>query len=392
MATNNDNNIEILESDVDVQAEEIVPEDAAESVAAAEVPVVKTKKELKKERKEIKKHKKEVKKEAKKHSAKATKFQKFLNAFISIVVIISMLVCCFMAVKTAMNVNNASAPATDNSQETGKDTGPATGNESTGNEATGNESTGNAPSDNTSSDNTSDDNSASNENTDNSAEGNNNASSNEATTPLGSKADVVEYYKTAHAKVLAEAKSVTKTYDNTVNYEEYLEVGGNSSLASVAKTLMNTFMKEVTDPTVFTGADIKTNFPPTNDSSAGLTADMIGDYSVKEEGDNYIIKLSINSTKDKPDLGDYSAHLVSIVKSESVSEAAAGFVEFTGLENRYFAPTVTATINKTSGQMVALETDTPSNMCFSSATVMKIITVKNVGIGLQYIQKWTIEW
>ena len=42
--------------------------------------------------------------------------------------------------------------------------------------------------------------------------------------------------------------------------------------------------------------------------------------------------------------------------------------------------------------MTALETDTPSYMCFTSATVMKIITVNNVGIGLEYIQKWTIEW
>lgn len=383
MATNNENNTEILETGADVQT---AVEETVDMTPAAEIPVAKTKKELKKERKEIKKHKKEVKKEAMKHSAKATKFQAFLTSFISIVVIISMLVCCFMAVKTVMNVNNVSAPAGDDSQAVADDNSASSGNAGADNSSANNSSSDKSDAaDNSSADSDAD------ANADNSAENKGDAEG-EATTPLGSKAEVVEYYKKAHAKVLAEAKSVTKTYDNTINYQEYLEVGGNSSLASVAKTLMNTFMKEVTDPQVFTGADVTTNFPPTNNSSAGLTADMIGEYSVKEEGDNYIIKLSINSTEEKPDLGDYSAHLVSIVKSESVSEAAAGFVEFTGLENRYFAPTVTATIDKTSGQMVALETDTPSHMCFSSATVMKIITVKNVGIGFQYVQKWTIEW
>ena len=155
---------------------------------------------------------------------------------------------------------------------------------------------------------------------------------------------------------------------------------------------MNTFMKEVTDPLVYSGADIATNFPPTKNSCAGLTADMIKEVDVKEEGDNYIITLVINSSMEQPDLGDYSGNLVNIVESKTVEEAAAGFVSFTGLENRYFAPTVKATINKTTGQMTALEADTPSYMCFESATVMKIITVKNVGIGLEYIQKWTVEW
>lgn len=371
MATNNDNNTQIIEPEVEVQETEVIPE--------AEVPAVKTKKELKKERKEIKKHKKEVKKEAKKHSAKATKFQKFLTSFVSIVVIISMLVCCFMAVKTVSNLSDSATASS--SQDSSKDSSDSSSAPSNNASASSNASA--------STDSSADSSDSADSSADSNAEGGNSA---EATTPLGSKADVVEYYKTAHAKVLAEAKSVTRTYDNTTNYQEYLEVGGNSTLAGVAKQLMGMFMKENTEAQNHTGADIATSFPPENNSCAGLTADMIGDYSVTEDGDNYIIKLSINSSEENPDLGENSAHLVRIVQSSQVEEAAAGFVEFTGLENRYFAPTVTATINKTTGQMTDLEAVTPSHMCFASATVMKIITVNDVGIGLEYHQKWTVEW
>lgn len=374
MSTNNDNNLEILDSEVETQVEDTVVE-IAETPAIAAAPAVKTKKELKAERKAIKKHKKEVKMEALKHSAKAEKFMDIMTKVVSIIVIIAMLVCSFTAVKTVMNLNNATGTAT---------TQPS------GGEAATPDNSGAATTPSTPAQTPSDDTAATPDDSADAPAADNNGG--DATTPLGSKADVVEYFKTAHAKVLTEAKSVTRTYDNTVNYQDYLEVGGNSSLASVAKTLMNTFMKEVTDPLVYSGADIATNFPPTKNSCAGLTADMIKEVDVKEEGDNYIITLVINSSMEQPDLGDYSGNLVNIVESKTVEDAAAGFVAFTGLENRYFAPTVKATINKTTGQMTALEADTPSYMCFESATVMKIITVKNVGIGLEYIQKWTVEW
>ena len=82
------------------------------------VPVAKTKKELKKERKEIKKHKKQVAKEAKLHSAKTTKFFRALVAFVSLVVIASMIFCSVTAVKIAMNMSD-SAVATQGEQTNG---------------------------------------------------------------------------------------------------------------------------------------------------------------------------------------------------------------------------------------------------------------------------------
>lgn len=343
-------------------------------VLVQDIPVVKTKKELKKERKEIKKHKKQVKKEARMHSAKMTKFNRFLTTAISLLVIVAMLVCTFSAIKITKNISSGATAAADGAVDAGN-AGDA-GNAST-------------PSNNTPSSDSStpSDNTANAPSNDSGAQNGSNVAGD-----LSTKEGVVEYYKTAHAKVLAEAKSVTRTLDNNTNYEDYLEVGGNSTLAGVAKTLMGTFLKANTEPLVCTGADIATNFPPSNNSCAGLTADMIGDYSCKEEGDNYIITLTLNSTKEKPDLGDNAAHLVSVVQSKQVEEAAAGFVSFEGLRNEYVAPAVTATINKTTGQMTALHTITGSFMKFDKATVAFVVNVSNVGIGLQYEQEWTIEW
>lgn len=388
MSTNNDNT-QVLEpaEQEEIVASETVVEEVTEATEEAAAPVAKTRKEIKKERKAIKKHKKEVRKEAKRHSAKATKAQKFFLGVLSLIVVATMIFCCYGAIIATSNLSKIAADTQSNTQQNSAD---SSSNNQTSNNATNNNASNNTSNNNA--DNSADSNASAEDSTSTDASSDTSSDAN-ASGDLSTKEAAVEYYKTAHAKVLAEAKSVTRTLDNSTNYKEYLEVGGNSTLAGIAKTLMSTFLKANEEPVVHEGsAAIAENFPPTNNSCAGLTADMIGEYSVKEEGDNYIISLSLNSSEENPDLGDNAAHLVSIVQSAQVEEAAAGFVGFTGLRNEYIAPTVTATINKTTGQMTELHALTPSYMKFDKATVMSVINVNNVGIGLQYEQKWTIQW
>lgn len=366
-------------------AEEVVS--AAE--VAAEVPVVKTKKELKKERKEIKKHKKQVKKEAKMHSAKTTKLYNFLVTVVSLVVVAAMIVCMVGAVKVTMNLN--SAPAA--SQDGGNDNSGNAGSNDSGSNDSGSSSTPGSSDSGASNDAGSND-AGSNDAGSNDAGSNDSGASNDAgdASDVKSKAGAVKLFKDAHAKVRAEAKSVTRTLDNNTQYNNYLEVGGNSALAGVASTLMGMFLKANEEPVVHEGsAAIAENFPPAKGAD-GLTADMIKEFEVKEEGDNYIVTLTLNSSEENPDLGDNAQYMVNIIEAKTVEDAAAGFVGFTGLRNEYIAPTVTATISKSTGQMTDLHTICPSYMKFDKATVMSFINVNNVGIGLQYETKWTVQW
>ncbi len=355
-----------------------VEEVAEVSENVVEVPVVKTKKELKKERKAIKKHKKEVKKEAMLHSAKTTKAYRFMVTVVSLLVVFTMVFCSVTAIKITTGIGQtASSDGSGNAGSAGNAGGGSAGNAGSGSAGNaGSGATGNAGG-----------------SADGGAAGDG-AVTEDAGDPsdVTSKAGAVELYKRAHAKVLSEATSVTRTLDNNTNYKEYLEVGGNSALAGVAKTLMGMFLVANEDPVVHSGADIATNFPPTAANADGLTAAMIGNYSVTEEGDFYIVTLTLNSSEETPDLGDNAQHLISIVEAKTVEDAAAGFVGFTGLRNEYIAPSITAKINKTTEQMVELHTICPSYMKFDRATVMSIINVDNVGIGLQYETKWTIQY
>lgn len=361
--------------DTETQTQVLDPEtDAEVAVEAEAVPAVKTKKELKKERKEIKKHKKEVKKEAKRHSAKRTSAQNFFLVVLTILVIISMVFCSVSAIMITMGIGKTETAASDNSDNASSNTSSS----SSSNSSSSSSNTANTPA------------VTPNESTSGtSSEGAPAAPGDASSADLSTKEGVVEYYKAAHAKVLSSAKSATHAYNNTLNYNNVLEIGGNNTLAKVAQSLMNSFMKEETNLATYTGSDIAAKFP--GEHVQNLTADMLAEATCVEEGDNYIITLKVDSTEENPDKGEKTGAITAIINEKEVTDAAGSMVTLAGLENRYVGATVKATIQKSTGNMIAFESDVPSYMCFSEAKVA-IISVKDCRIGLEYLQKWTMEY
>ncbi len=386
MSTNNENTqvLEPVAEEEIVATETLVEEAATEEVLA---PVIKTKKEIKKERKAIKKHKKEIKKEAKMHSAKATKAQKFFLGLLSLIVIASMIFCSYGAIVATMNITKIAQSVEDT--DTPQDSTPNDNNNQQNNNTQQNNNQQNNNTDANTNPGTNSEDTSSPAGDTNTPDGNA-----PATGEINSKEAAVEYYKKAHAKVIAEAKSVTRTYDNPSNYNGVVEVGNNSTIAGIAKTLMDTFMKENTEAVVHEGSDaIKNNFPPANGSgSAGLTADMISEYKCEEKDGNYILTLTLNSTEENPDDGTMASHLVDTIEISQITDAAGDFVSLEGFQNLYIGSTVTATIEKETGKMIALDVSNPSYMCFGKATALGFISVENCKLGLLYEQKWTVQW
>ncbi len=383
-------NTEVVDDAVEEVVDDVMGVDNGDGDVES-VPAVKTKKELKQERKQLKKHKKEVKKEAKRHSATTTKAERFWIVVLRIFVIVMMVICVVLLVETYQNINElASSDTSDTSASSS--TGSTSSSSANSSGGTSSSSSSSSSADDTDS-SASDTASADSADTDAASSDDSSASSDgsSATTSLSTKEEIVEYYKTAHAKVLSSASSVTKYYDNTLNYNDYLNINGNSTLEGIAQTLMSSFMTEDTTEYTYTGSDIAANFPPSNSTVDGLTADIVSEATCVEDGDNYIITITIDSTEDNYDTGEKTGNLLNIVSEEAVTNAAGSLVTLSGLENRYIGGNVTATIEKSTGNMIALETDLPSYMCFDEAKVL-IISVQDVGIGLEYLQKWTIAY
>lgn len=314
---------------------------------------------------------KALRKEAKIHSLKIEKRRARWTRFLAIILIIAVLATTGILGYTFLGILNGSIGS-------GSPVETPTQNNSTNTSTPANTTPTTAPSNN-------------------SAEPASNASSgaaNKDAAPadagdLSTPAGVVAYYKTAHAKTLAEAKSISRVYSNTLNYKSVLEIGDSSALAKIAQSLMGTFMKEDTSKIDYTGGDMAKEFPGKN--AQNLTADMVSEASCKDNGDTYTIVIKINSTDQSPDDGTKTSCIVPVVDEKSITDAAGSMVKLEGIANEYVGGNITATIDKASGRITHVETDCPSYMKFAKAGVA-IITVDNCRIGLEYQTKWDVNY
>ncbi len=358
----------------------------SENLDMPDVPVAKTKKEIAAERKAINKEKRAVRREAFEHSAKYNKGQRIVLSVLSVLIIILIAACTGLMIDSLVNLSRTApdhvAVLDDYKEKKSKKDKKAEEQVETTAAPT---TAAPAPAATTAAPADTSDGAAS----DAAAPADSGAASGDLN--MTDKASVVDYYKAAHAKALANASKATRVYDNAVNYNNVLEIGDNSTLAGVAQKLMGTFLKENTEAIEYTGSDIGANLPPAGGNSNGLTPDMISDFSCTEDGSNYIIKLTIDSTEDNPDKGEKTKNLCTTVDEAGVKEAAGSLVKLEGMENHYIGATATATIDKATGNLIHLETDVPSYMIFAKASVM-IVSVENARIGLEFTQKWDIAY
>lgn len=214
------------------------------------------------------------------------------------------------------------------------------------------------------------------------------ASSGVPTTP----AEILNYYKTAYAKIATDAKGAVNTWTNAKQEPAILEIG---ALSSVASNLMGTFLKESSPNTELKPADV----PPAGVTTCNLAENQIAEATCKDNGSTYEIYIKVNATQDNPDVnppagGGIAGTLVDVVEVSSITDAAGSFVDFTDVANSYFDTSVTATIDKASGHITELYTNCPSIMSFGKVALkpLGVPSIEDAKIGLTYENRYTINY
>lgn len=207
------------------------------------------------------------------------------------------------------------------------------------------------------------------------------------------KDEIIKYYVTAYNKISSEAKTITRTYDYTSQYNNILEINNNSTLESLAKTLMNQFMKENTTPE---DGDIS-KLPPVGVTTLSISPNQIGAANIEDKGTYYELKLTSTGTDDNwevdPQPGSGSAGVIGpLLRADDVTGAAGSFIKFEGLHSWVGAATVTAKIDKATGHITDLDYLTPSVLHFDQVTAAVVVKVANCNIGLLFHQTWTVAY
>ncbi len=206
------------------------------------------------------------------------------------------------------------------------------------------------------------------------------------------KADIVAYYCTAYNK-LGTASAITRTYDYTSNYNNILDIdGGNSTLAGIANKLMGMFMVENTEALA---VDVN-SLPPVGLGTINIDPNNISNATCTDKGDHYEVVLYSTGTADNREIDSQAGSgsvgsFGPLLRSEDVSGAAAGFIEFGGLHSYYERASVTAKITK-DGKITELHFETPCILHFDSVSAIKIINVGVCEIGLLFQQTYKIDY
>ena len=206
------------------------------------------------------------------------------------------------------------------------------------------------------------------------------------------KAEIIKYYCDAYNKIATDAKEVTRTYDYTSNYNKILNINGNSTLESLAGTLMDKFMVETTDPLPGDASAL----PPVGLTTLNIPEDKISEATCVDKGSTYEITLKSTGTDDNQEAdvnpGEGSAGLIGpLLRTDDVSGAVKGVLTFDGLHAYYATASVKATVDKASGHITELVYNTPCVLHFDQVTVV-ILKVKNCDIGLLFQQTWTATY
>lgn len=205
--------------------------------------------------------------------------------------------------------------------------------------------------------------------------------------------EIVALYVSAYNKMNAEATKATKYYDYTSNYNNILKIGNNSTLASLAESLMGKFMVENTESVDYAVADV----PPVGLTTSPLTAADVASATCVDNGDTYTVTITSTGTDANPEVnptvGNGSAGKIGqLIETSSITDAVGSAIKFEGLALKYSDCTVTATIDKASGRIVDLYFRMPGVLHFDKVTAAVVVSVNDCDIGLLGEQRWTITY
>lgn len=208
-----------------------------------------------------------------------------------------------------------------------------------------------------------------------------------------SKEEIVALYVSAYNKIAAEASKATKTYDYTSNYNNILKIGNNSTLASLAESLMGKFMVENTEAVDFAVADV----PPIGMANSPLTAADVANATCVDNGATYTVTITSTGTDANPEInppagGGSAGKIGQLIESTAITDAVGGAIKFEGLALKYSDCTVTATIDKATGRITDLYFRMPGVLHFDKVTAAVVVTVNDCDIGLLGEQRWTITY
>ena len=196
----------------------------------------------------------------------------------------------------------------------------------------------------------------------------------------------LDMYKKAVAAARTKSKSVIRVKDGAINYKGIVEAGG---LSDIASSLMGMFMaKDEASIEVKNEAWDKTKLP----DASNLTLNGLQKITCVEKGNSYIVTVVAKNAVNPKANADGVGSVAGVIEESQIT-GAIGSVPLLKLSNiniAYENVTAVATIDKATGNLIALSTNAPCVLGLDAKAGP--ISVKEAKVGIQVITEYKITY
>lgn len=196
--------------------------------------------------------------------------------------------------------------------------------------------------------------------------------------------EIVDLFNKSANRIKPEATKVVKNYEKRIVNKDKLVVP--KSLESTADTMIDTFMKDDTEPIVYASKDeIKSEFlVPGQSYVSKLKASDVESATCTDKGNEYVIYIKLKDEKN-PSAGKGVGSVCDVIETAEVSEKASFVEKFT---TDYYDCDVEMTIDKATGRVTHATYKTPLLL---SVTV-NLFGTHDAELGLTFIKDYTITY
>ena len=196
----------------------------------------------------------------------------------------------------------------------------------------------------------------------------------------------LDMYKKAVAAARTKSKSVIRVKDGAINYKGIVEAGG---LSDIAASLMGMFMaKDEASIEAKNEAWDKTKLP----DASKLTLNGVQKITCVEKGNTYVITVVAKNAVNPKANADGVGSVAGVIEESQIT-GAIGSVPLLKLSNiniAYENVTAVATIDKATGNLIALNTNAPCVLGLDAKAGP--ISVKDAKVGIQVITEYKITY
>jgi len=196
--------------------------------------------------------------------------------------------------------------------------------------------------------------------------------------------EIVEYFNKSANRIKTEATKVVKNYEKRIIDKDNLVVP--KALESLADSLIDTFMKDDTEPIVYsTKEEIRNEYiVPEQDYVSVLKAEYVKEATCVDKGDVYEITIKLKDEKN-PTAGSGVASVCDVIEAHEVSDKVSFVESFT---TEYNNCEVRVTVDKATGRVVKSHYITPLVL---DVTINMFGTHRGA-VGLTFEKDYTITY